>query len=137
MTIVLDWPPGRRQYERLLEFCLRNGVDGFIHRDKKQHERIEADFFDRLVPFSLGKGSLERTVKMHGAQTGGEFRMCLERTIPASDANASMLVMSFSLSLPLVDELAKLADFVRRERRFVHEMGQHRPQCSAEHAIEE
>jgi hypothetical protein len=73
VEIILQWPLDDRQSRGLLEFCVRCGVDcfaaSFIYWDRAQGERIDAAFFDRLSPFSLGKRILERMVVPAGAES--------------------------------------------------------------------
>lgn len=68
--VQLQTPLDRRQSERLLGFGLDSGADCFsatlIYWDQRQLQRANADFFDRLAPFSLGERLLERTVVPEG-----------------------------------------------------------------------
>jgi hypothetical protein len=65
-TAILEWPLDCHRSERLLEFCLLNGVDcfavSFLFWQRTQRQKVDADFFNRLAPFSLGERLLERTV---------------------------------------------------------------------------
>lgn len=68
--IDLSWPLGKRQSALLLDFCFASGVDcftaNFLYCSEAERLAMETQFFDQLVPYSLGRQPLERMVVYAG-----------------------------------------------------------------------